>query len=194
MDCHVTSMGAAGPHRAGSGRSGNRLRACHGPGGNHLAAVAAGFDDLAIVRPGLASADQIIRLCGACHSADDPSIPENDALTIRFQTLTMPRSRCYTESAGGLSCLTCHDPHRNAETSAAHYETQCLSCHSQEPAKPSQATRHAVLPEGARRATCPVNPSRNCLTCHMPATPSAVHHAAFTDHHIRIHAPAETKN
>jgi hypothetical protein len=37
-----------------------------------------------------------------------------------------------------------------------------------------------------------VNPSNNCLKCHMPATPSVVHHAVFTDHHIRIHRPTET--
>jgi hypothetical protein len=104
----------------------------------------------------------------------------------------MPRNRCYTESVGGLSCLTCHNPNCDAETSTAHYEAQCLSCHAAVSAKTSRATRRAVLTEGARRITCPVNPSNNCLKCHMPATPSAVHHAVFTDHHIRIHRPTET--
>ena len=45
-------------------------------------------DDLAIARPGLASAAQITRLCDTCHNSDNPSITDTDPLTIRFQTLT----------------------------------------------------------------------------------------------------------
>ena len=37
---------------------------CHGPAGNHLAAVKAGFGDLAIVRPRLGTAEQVVNLCG----------------------------------------------------------------------------------------------------------------------------------
>ena len=239
VDCHVTSIRAARdrsvPEAADRGIGCER---CHGPGGNHVAAVAADFDDLAIARPGLASAGQITRLCAACHNSDDPSITDNDPLTIRFQTLTLPRSRCYTESDGKLSCLTCHDPHRDAETTAAHYEAKCLSCHTAVPGtvpvgagkiasdrgaigdngKTSRDTlpaisdrgaigdngktlRHTLLETSDRgaigdnsslRTTCPVNPRNKCLSCHMPAMPSPIHHAAFTDHHIRVHRPAET--
>ena len=157
---------------------------CHGPGGNHVAAVAANFADLAIARPKLASSAQITRLCATCHNPDNPLVPEDDPLTIRFQTLTMPRSRCYTESAGGLSCVTCHDPHRNAKTSTAHYEAKCLSCHTAAPDKKSRTSHQALAAGDAPHVSCPVNPVDNCLKCHMPATPSAVHHTAFTDHHI----------
>ncbi len=195
LDCHVTSLRAARdrsvPEAADRGIGCER---CHGPGSNHLAAVAAHFDDLAIARPKLASAPQITRLCAACHNSDNLPLSETDPLTIRFQTRTLPLSRCYTESAGGLSCLTCHDPHHDAETSPTHYEAQCLSCHGSAQAPTSRATKRATLAKGVRRTPCPVNPSHDCLKCHMPATPSPTHHAAFTDHHIRIHRPPEHAN
>ena len=190
MHCHLTSIRAVRDRRVPEAADhGIGCEQCHGPGGNHLAAVAARFDDLAIARPSLASAAQITRLCANCHNSDNPSLPETDPLTVRFQTLTMPRSRCYTESSGKLSCLTCHDPHHDAETATGYYEAKCLSCHAATPIKTPNANPGDTLSDGARHTVCKVNPSKDCLKCHMPATPSAIHHTAFTDHNIRIHHP-----
>ena len=195
VDCHVTSIHAARSRRVPeAGDHGIGCERCHGPGANHIAAVGTKFPDLAIARPKLASAAQITHLCAACHNPDNPAISESDPLTIRFQTLTFPRSRCYTESSGGLSCITCHDPHKNAKTSAAHYQNVCLSCHATDSAKASPAISKAANTDSAPRETCPINPADDCLKCHMPATPSPAHHTAFTDHHIRIHRPAEKAN
>jgi Doubled CXXCH motif (Paired_CXXCH_1) len=41
---------------------------CHGPAGNHLAAIHVGFPDPAIGRPRLAAAANVNALCGQCHS------------------------------------------------------------------------------------------------------------------------------
>ncbi len=44
---------------------------CHGPGGNHLAAVAAGFSDRAIVNPASASPQAVTqKQCNKCHILD----------------------------------------------------------------------------------------------------------------------------
>ena len=138
IDCHVTSIHAArSRHVPEAADHGIGCERCHGPGASHIAAVTTKFPDLAIARPKLASAAQITHLCAACHNPDNPAISESDPLTIRFQTLTFPRSRCYTESSGGLSCITCHDPHKNAKTSAAHYQNVCLSCHATDSGKAS---------------------------------------------------------
>jgi len=195
IDCHVTSIHAARSRKVPEAADhGIGCERCHGPGANHIAAVATKFPDLAIARPKLASAAQITQLCAACHNPDNPTISESDPLTIRFQTLTFPRSRCYTESSGGLSCITCHDPHKNAKTSAAHYQNVCLSCHARDSDKASPAISQAANTDSAPHTTCPVNPVDACLKCHMPATPSPAHHTAFTDHHIRIRRPTETTN
>src|SRR5207249_4108620 len=109
----------------------------------------------------------IVGLCAHCHNSDDPSIALGDPRSVRFQTSTMTRSRCYTESGGGLSCITCHDPHRDAATAADGYEAQCLACHAAAAPPASPRPRHAVLAAASRRVPCPVNPARGCLKCHM---------------------------
>jgi tetratricopeptide (TPR) repeat protein len=177
LGCHTTdprsARDRAGPLAAETGIGCER---CHGPGGNHLKAVSTGFLDLAIARPRLATAEQVTRLCAGCHSPIGRSVKPTDPDAPRFQGTTLTWSRCYQESSGGLSCVTCHDPHHDADTSASRYEAKCLACHSPTGGK-----------EGEGRSSCPVNPSAACLTCHMPATKSAVPHTTFTDHHIRVH-------
>lgn len=153
---------------------------CHGPGGNHIDAVAADFADPAIVSPRLAGAGAVA-MCADCHGEHEAasSRPRTDPYWLRFQGTTLPWSRCFTESQGALSCTTCHDPHRDAETSATYYESKCLTCHASGPGKPTS-------PERVTRTTCPVNPTKDCLGCHMPTTMIPITHHSVTDHYIRI--------
>jgi tetratricopeptide (TPR) repeat protein len=196
IHCHTTDARAArdrieplaSDHAIGCER-------CHGPGGNHLKAVELGLKlpdqspDLAIARPKLASAAQVVALCAQCHSPRGREVHPSDFDAVRFQATTLTWSRCYTESGGGLSCITCHDPHRNAETSAAFYESKCLACHGSPPPEKSSGgeTPHATT----RRAPCPVNPANDCLKCHMPLNSTAVLHSTFSDHYIRVHKSAD---
>ena len=167
---------------------------CHGPGGNHLKAVAARFSDPAIVSPAQGSGEGSLRLCAQCHALhDNPSLPRTDPYWIRFQGTTLPWSRCYTESAGALDCVTCHDPHRNAERSAAYYEARCLSCHSKASSSgPPSKTREARPSAIRQGSTCPINASSKCLDCHMPPFRSEPLHATFTDHYIRVRPELKT--
>jgi hypothetical protein len=181
LHCHATHFRAAGD-RAGPEASdpGIGCERCHGPGGHHLRAIEAGFPDPAIGRPGLAPAERVTALCADCHSPFETLIVPDDPASVRFQGKTLTWSRCYTESQGGLDCTTCHDPHRDAETAPSHYEAICLDCHGGQ--ESADAGRGAW-------PSCPVNPSADCLRCHMPSVPEAVPHTAYTDHHIRVHRP-----
>jgi tetratricopeptide (TPR) repeat protein len=147
---------------------------CHGPGGNHLAAIRAGFPDRAIVNAGTSSSSAITAQCADCHivgsTPDINAAPDNPDY-VRSPGLTLTFSRCYTESDGEMSCLTCHDPHRDDEEPVGFYESKCLSCHSQ---------------KNGSQTACRVNPITNCLNCHMPKIPIAVLHASLTDHYIRV--------
>ncbi|MHC5542764.1 hypothetical protein ACYOEI_31450, partial [Singulisphaera rosea] len=173
----------------------------HGPGANHLASASAGMADRAIVNVGSSHGETINAQCTQCHIVGDPSAiratPE-DPKWVRSSGLTFTFSRCYTDSGGALSCVTCHDPHRDSPRSAVFYEAKCLECHSstKEP-RPSQATATTPMLDKepsttsnsgtAEPTVCKVNPTKDCLGCHMPKVPVPVLHTSLTDHYIRIH-------
>jgi len=198
--CHTTNsfavMNLSGPEAKDNAIGCER---CHGPGANHTKLIAGqdgkarGQIDLAIARPLLASGNEIVALCAQCHSPRGSHIKlaPGGADTIRFQGTTLTWSRCYTESGDALSCVTCHNPHRNAEKKRELYETQCLECHGT--ATPAEAKKSAKLGRAVRNmaSPCPVEPTHNCIECHMPRVKTSVAHAEFTDHYIRVHRPGD---
>jgi len=192
LSCHVTSpeavLTARGPEAADCAIG---CEKCHGPGGNHLIAVAAKFPDLAIARPSLASGERVVKICAQCHSPRGKTVEPDDPASVRFQATTLTWSRCYIESEDRLDCVTCHDPHRNVMTSEAHYEAKCLVCHpgqSLESGRTRGRLRRRIdLTDAPYALSCPVNPATGCISCHMPKVKDAIPHSPFTDHFIRVH-------
>jgi tetratricopeptide (TPR) repeat protein len=193
--CHVTRSGnfrqlppesGIGPEAADAGIGCER---CHGPGGNHIAAVKAGFADVAIVTMPAANAVGITRQCGDCHTVDPPGeieVAPDDPRYVRSPAVTLTFSRCYKESSGTLSCLTCHNAHRDDEHVVAHHEAKCLSCHSQERTRSGAAVKRATASTTGRGTICKVNPKTDCLKCHMPKVPAPALRTSLTDHYIRV--------
>lgn len=113
--------------------------------------------DLYSFRPGQPLADYAQRV-----DIDEERLPRGERFEINHHPYRLEQSRCFTESEGRLSCLTCHDPHRKI-TDAAHYRKACMSCH---------AAPHLV--------------AEDCASCHMPKRrPQDVVHTVMTDHFIR---------
>jgi formate-dependent nitrite reductase cytochrome c552 subunit len=200
--CHTTNIRDAltesGPTAADHSIGCER---CHGPGAHHVAAVQGGFSDPAIAATSDDSPAEIDRMCGKCHAIQRPEViqaPQSDPVWYRFPSLTLTWSRCYSESAGRMGCVTCHEPHGNAERSPARNEAKCLLCHSSSPAArraeatvPSSSGRQSAgpneqAPAPTVAAACPVNPVRGCIDCHMPRLWSQSTHSFKTDHFIRI--------
>ena len=233
--CHVTTLrqqpaplGPDGlPAGTGSPDMQNSLlgvgcERCHGPGRAHVeqamraqastptllaraktAGQTYGMENLSRATP-----DAITTLCGACHRTvanADPADPHTETNLSRFQGVALARSACYRKS-GTLSCLTCHDAHRNSDTTPAHYDAVCLQCHAGKREKgneESQGIAHRT--QGTEQflsainhqlsTTCPVNPRANCTACHMPKqTVADIPHVRYTTHWIKVwrDKPAES--
>ncbi len=167
FSCHSTgplnlaSDGAITPHEEGV-----RCEACHGPAAAHARNPA----ENPMPDPKKITADELNRICGDCHrmpaAAGDATNLEN-AWNARHEPLLLAASRCFRESAGKLSCITCHSPHAPLETRAAAYDGACRSCHAR--------AAHRVTISG-----------RACASCHMPRV-RPQENLAFTNHRIAIY-------
>jgi tetratricopeptide (TPR) repeat protein len=184
LGCHTTGARVSpdGTGVIATQERGFHCERCHGPAGNHLIAVEAKFSDPAIGRPRLASPAPLNALCGQCHSAEGRGVTADDPNLARFQVTALAMSRCTMPAGEPLSCLACHSPHHNAETSPAFYEAKCLECH----AAGASSTHQQSAP-----VACPVSPARGCVSCHMPKVQTDVPHTTFTAHLIRAKQPAK---
>jgi predicted CXXCH cytochrome family protein len=131
---------------------------CHGEG--------AGHPEQKTIRR-----DPSVALCAECHRSPnrDYASPEpelEDPASIRFAPVGLTASRCFKESKGKLTCVTCHDPHSTAPVVNAKVSNICADCHS----------------SPARKA-CP-REREVCILCHMPKS-SPIPLLTFTDHRIR---------
>jgi hypothetical protein len=175
---------------------------CHGPGEAHVKSL--GKKPGTIINPAKLKPRLAENICINCHQGGDARVtqPGKTYLDFRpgewaFDTAVifkqpartsdqqqadllehysaMQASRCFRESAGKLSCLTCHDPHiqpRQPE-SVAFYRTKCLTCHNDQ---------SCTLPLKVRAAKTPAD---DCVGCHMPKrSVTQISHSALTNHRI----------
>jgi hypothetical protein len=169
--CHSTGPLSLGPDESIiPGEPGVRCEACHGPSADHARDPAHHPPR----NPAALSADQINRLCGQCHrmpAAAADSTDLRNPWNARHQPLLLAASRCFRESEGRLSCLTCHRPHAALEHRLAAYNAACKACHP--------APRHS-RPVAARA----------CAGCHMPAVRPGPG-LSFANHRIAVYAPSD---
>src|SRR4030095_6128435 len=177
FSCHVTRQPDTRPDQITDEISGVQCERCHGPGRRHVEAVThrANEPGAAILNHRKMDQRALIRFCGACHG-EPPEESDLSAFSqivldprsIRFPAKRLLLSRCYDESKGQLTCLTCHDPHDNLPKSLSHFDKKCQTCHS------SKSLTNSV---------CPVAEA-DCASCHMPRD-QVVGHLDFVDHWIR---------
>lgn len=180
FNCHATGVqqGSHGPDLSRM-RPGISCERCHGPGSNHIEAARRGTERTllasGIFNPGRLSSKAQIGMCGQCHRLATPGTGDEPELespvTVRFAPISLTASRCYRAS-GKIACLTCHNPHADAEPRTDFsYSEKCLTCHAN--------TRKPI--KFCRRVE-----RENCLPCHMRQA-SLSPYLRFTDHRIRVY-------
>jgi cytochrome c554/c'-like protein len=179
--CHATDAVSGNQLTLNKMTPGVQCSHCHKAVESHIAGlrkgsgkpvVPAGLRDLHDV-----SAEQASDFCGRCHRTWSDVVTRQDYSlnNVRFQPYRLWSSRCYDPDDARISCLACHDPHKEVSTQAGDYDAQCQACHKAGTSKVK---------------SCPVS-KNNCVTCHMPKIELPGAHFKFTDHRIRIVKPNE---
>jgi predicted CXXCH cytochrome family protein len=175
LTCH------AAPRSHGRGvESGVACENCHGPGQPHLAALSTHSRDLGILNPNKLPVAERMRPCSQCHAGSSlVADPLPNDLLISDQVTALKNSECWRESAGGIACTNCHDPHKDAPRPVLVTRTEktCLGCHR------ATVTNHAGL--------CPVNRIAGCVGCHMPNQIRGAF--VIAEHWIRVHPEQKVK-
>jgi hypothetical protein len=121
------------------------------------------------------------RDCFGCHA---PEAVEGDTLRLEGFSPGVTCESCpgHRGSDPRVSCVACHDPHRDVGREAVAYDSKCLACHVSD-------AKEAKTKERAANA-CPVAKTE-CVKCHMPKVEIPGMHARFTDHWIRTVRPGD---
>jgi Tfp pilus assembly protein PilF len=121
-------------------------------------------------RPGEPLADYLVQV-----DVEEEDRRREDRFEINHHAFRLRQSRCFTATAGKLSCLTCHDPHRKVAPARRrdHYRAACLSCHREAECGLAHGGPEPAVDRG------------DCVSCHMPQRrPTDVVHVIMTDHRI----------
>lgn len=194
--CHTTASGMGSAFDESKLIPGITCEACHGPGQAHIdemqglaenPTVKAPSENTqnAIFNPKKLTPEESVDFCGACHGSYwDISLSSITGVDkARYQPYRLEQSKCWNRDDARLTCIACHDPHKQVDTIAGDYDHVCLSCHLKASAKPTAAAAKAAKDHPG--PACPVAKS-DCTSCHMPEVYVPDMHRSFPDHRIRI--------
>jgi hypothetical protein len=173
FSCHTTNSGTSRELHLESAIPGVQCERCHGPSDRHLEGLKTGNASLAAMKKlGSMPAEEASDFCGQCHRTWEQIAMNGPHGTgnVRFQPYRLANSKCYDVDDHRISCLACHDPHKEVDKVSADYDKACQAC-------------HAGGKAGAKN--CKVA-SQDCSSCHMPKVALPGAHHEFTDHDIRI--------
>jgi hypothetical protein len=195
FSCHTTASGIEASFDEDKLIPGVSCEACHGPGRDHIAAMQgapsahsraasrAENTSARIFNPRKLSPEESVDFCGACHGSywDVNLTNSSGANNVRFQPYRLEQSKCWRKDDARLTCIACHDPHKEVDTDAGAYDHVCLNCHVNKIYKGAAAVADPTHPGAA----CPVA-RKDCTSCHMPQVNVPAMHTSFADHRIRI--------
>jgi len=104
-----------------------------------------------------------------------PPVRGSIVAPLWWKNLNLQMSRCFHDSNGELTCITCHVIHHppTQENKVAYYRERCFTCHNNQSCE-------IALQERLRQ-----DPPNDCVGCHMPKKPVAgIPHSDDTSHRI----------
>jgi hypothetical protein len=190
--CHSTGAVVNGKLQLHSLKPGVTCEHCHVSAAEHQQAISHG--KLQSVPPKLKrlSSEELSNFCGQCHRSFETVVEMHllGPVNVRFQPYRLANSKCFDGSDRRISCVACHDPHREVVRETAAYDSKCLACHASNaaPRAPLTAAVHRKGTVAPKTKACPVAKS-DCASCHMPVTTLPGSHMIFHDHNIRVVRP-----
>lgn len=146
------------PTRLDARRRNDVCYECHMQASVAIAGIRRFGRDINSFRPGQSLPDSMLHT-----DITEDAMPRADRFEINHHPYRLEQSRCFVESRGKLSCLSCHDPHRKIV--ANDVRNVCRNCHDK--------TEH-------------VKADTDCVSCHMPKRRTQdVVHVVMTDHRIQ---------
>jgi Cytochrome c554 and c-prime len=173
FECHSTDAVHGSKLTLDTMVPGVQCERCHGDTTAHLNGFKTGdASSGAMKHLSAMSTDETSTFCGQCHRTwEQISINgPRGLLNVRFQPYRLTYSRCYDLEDKRISCVGCHDPHKEVDRVTKNYDTKCLACHA--------GGKPKALP-------CKVA-KQDCASCHMPKFEIPGSHYQFSDHDIRI--------
>ncbi|MFZ0594168.1 MAG: multiheme c-type cytochrome [Bryobacteraceae bacterium] len=171
--CHSTNGASNGQVTLETMIPGVQCERCHGPTENHLKGLKTGDSAMfAMKKLSSLNTEEISNFCGQCHRTwqEIAMNGPHGTANVRFQPYRLTNSKCYDADDKRISCLACHDPHREVDYNDLDYDAKCQACHG------------GGKPEAK---ACKVA-TKACVSCHMIKIELPGGHHKFTDHDIRI--------
>jgi hypothetical protein len=152
---------------------------CHGPAAKHVAFETQHPNDtvgMYIVNPAKLSRQLSIDVCALCHSGrlqktqSSFQFVAGDTLANYFAINTevknaasidvhgnqlglLQASKCFRLSKT-MTCITCHNPHKNERAKTELFSQRCITCHQTQHKNIAGVSNNILI--------------KNCIDCHMP--------------------------
>ena len=211
FDCHVSQLAtnydlATDTYHTTWREAGISCESCHGPGGEHIAAMEAGVQghtskDIKIIRTLEFSHQRMNDMCATCHAKMVPLSTDfiaGDKFYDHYDLITLEHADFYPDGrdlgenytytswsmspclkSDKLDCNQCHTPSGRPRFEGGEANQSCLPCHAEIVENPTAHGHHKAESTG-----------NSCIACHMPMSRFAA--MARTDHSMRPPMPSAT--